>query len=199
MMIADACTLACEKLYLPTEDSWKNLGEAWPTLFISTELEMSEVQTMALAFITGISEEKFLLHQVDFNSEIVQRGIKILSEAPLYIEVLTDFKIKDIENSIRRNYRLHGVQAIFFDYINSSLGMLTEVAQQTRGVGMREDQILFLLSQKLKELAVDLNIFVCSATQTNASFKSDPIPDANLLKGQYGPYYVFSRVFSRVI
>lgn len=112
-MIADACTLACKELYLPTENTWKNLGEAWPTLFISTELEMSEVQTMALAFITGIGEEKFLLHQVDFNSEVVQRGMKILSEAPLYIEVLTDFKIKDIENSIRRNYRIHGVQAVF--------------------------------------------------------------------------------------
>lgn len=55
-----------------------------------------------------------------------------------------------------------------FDYINTSMGLLSEVSQKARGVGMREDQILFLLSQTLKELAVDLNIFVLSSTQTNA-------------------------------
>lgn len=48
---------------------------------------------------------------------------------------------------------------------------------------MREDSILFLLSTKLKEIAVEFNVFVMSATQTNASAKTDPIPDANLLKG----------------
>ena len=48
---------------------------------------------------------------------------------------------------------------------------------------MREDIILSLLSTRLKEIANDFNVFIMSATQTNASAKSDPIPDANLLKG----------------
>lgn len=48
---------------------------------------------------------------------------------------------------------------------------------------MREDQILFLLSTRLKDIAVDLNIFMCSATQTNATWRVDSMPDANILKG----------------
>lgn len=52
-------------------------------------------------------------------------------------------------------------------------------------MAMREDIILSLLSTRLKEIANDFNVFIMSATQTNAAAKSDPIPDANLLKGQY--------------
>lgn len=49
---------------------------------------------------------------------------------------------------------------------------------------MREDIVLSLLSTRLKEIANDFDIFIMSATQTNADAKTDPIPDANLLKGQ---------------
>ena len=111
-MIADACALSCEEFYNSTTQQWQKFGNNWPTLYISTELELSEVQTMALSFITGINEEDFLLHRVDFNSDIVQHGMQILSEAPLYIEVLTDFTVRDIENTTRRNYRMHGIQAL---------------------------------------------------------------------------------------
>ena len=57
---------------------------------------------------------------------------------------------------------------VFFDYLNSSLGLLTEVTNQTHGMAMREDIILSLLSTRLKEIANDFNVFIMSATQTNA-------------------------------
>ena len=48
---------------------------------------------------------------------------------------------------------------------------------------MREDSILFLLSTRLKELAVQYNIFIESSTQLNADFKTSTTPDQNLLRG----------------
>ena len=182
-MLADACTIACDKIY---QDGvgWVNNGDSWPVLFVSTEVEVDELQTMALAFLTGINEEKILKHEIDFNDTRIQEAVEVLQNSKLYIEVLPDFTVKDVENTIKRNIRVNHVTHVFFDYVNSSLGLLTEVAQSAKGVAMREDTILFLLSTRLKELAVEFNIFVMSATQCNASAKTDPIPDANLLKGQ---------------
>ena len=182
-MLADACTIACDKIY-QEGIGWVNNGDSWPVLFVSTEVEVDELQTMALAFLTGINEEKILKHEIDFNDTRIQEAVEVLQNSKLYIEVLPDFTVKDVENTIKRNIRVNHVTHVFFDYVNSSLGLLTEVAQSAKGVAMREDTILFLLSTRLKELAVEFNIFVMSATQCNASAKTDPIPDANLLKGQ---------------
>ena len=59
-MIADACYIACDKMWIDGE--WVTIcgGVKQPTLFISTELDMQEVQTMALAFISGVNEEHIL-------------------------------------------------------------------------------------------------------------------------------------------
>ena len=59
------------------------------------------------------------------------------------------------------------------------------MTNKTHGMAMREDIILSLLSTRLKEIANEFDVFIMSATQTNASAKTDPLPDANLLKGQF--------------
>lgn len=183
-MLADACYMACSRIYDPSKQQWIE-KEGWPTLFISTELDVEELTTMALAFLTGYNEEDILLQRISFADPVLSMAVQTLKEAPLFLEILPDFNIKDVENTIKRNIRVNKTKIILFDYINSSLGLITEMAQKTRGVAMREDNILFLLSTRLKELATEFDVFIMSATQTNASFKTDPIPDANLLKGQF--------------
>ena len=69
------------------------------------------------------------------------------------------------------------------DYITSSMSMIQEIASATRGMNMREDQMLFQLSSKLKDLATKYNIFIFSSTQLNGSFKTETIPDQTLLSG----------------
>ena len=181
-MLADACFMACKSFYDPIEGEWLNKNNQ-PVLFISTELDVEELTTMALAFITGYNEEDILLQRISFSDPVLLQAAQVLKESPLYLEILPDYTIKQIENTIKRNIRIKHTKVIFMDYINSSLGLLTEVTNQTRGMAMREDIILSLLSTRLKEIANDFNVFIMSATQTNASFKTDPIPDANLLKG----------------
>lgn len=185
MMMADACCFSCKELFNIKTQTWEKISDTqYPTLFISTELEMDELQTMSLGFLSGVNEEKILKGEMTFEeTQRVKYAIKVLQESQLFIEVIPNFNIKTIENCIKRNARVNKVTFVCFDYINSSLGLLQEMASQTRGVNMREDNILFLLSTKLKELATSFNLFILSGTQLNASWKTDPLPDANLLKG----------------
>lgn len=182
-MLADMLTIACSKRYNTSTLQWESMGEQWPSLFISTELDKEELQMMAIAYLSGINEQDIRRGVVGKSDPRIAEALNVLKTGELYIEILPDFTVKDVENTIKRNIRIHGVQYVAFDYINSSLGLLTEISQQTRGVSMREDSILFLLSTRLKELAIEFNIFIESGTQLNASFKTDPIPDANLLRG----------------
>lgn len=183
-MIADACNISCSKIYDINRKEWKDLESNQSALFITTELDLEEVTTMALAFLSGVNEDHILYNKYDFDEkERVYTAAKVLSEAPLYIEEMPDFSIKDIENCIKRNIRLNKTQYIFFDYIHSSLGILKEISQASNGTKLREDNILFLFSVKLKDIANQYNVFVLSSTQLNEGWKTDSIPDQNLLRG----------------
>jgi len=65
----------------------------------------------------------------------------------------------------------------------TTMKILEEITSRSRGVNLREDNILFMISVKLKDIANDLGIFIMSSTQLNAGWKTDPIPDQNLLRG----------------
>lgn len=175
--------IASDEIFNTETNRWKPIGASEPTLFISTELEIDELQTMAMAFITGINENEFLTGEFDFAYyDRIKYGAEVLSRAPLKIEVLPNFKIKDIENMIKRYVR-QGYRYIFFDYIHTSLGILEEIGQRTHGVSMREDSVLFLLGSRLKEMAVQFGIHITSSTQLNGDWKGAVMPDQNLLRG----------------
>ena len=69
---------------------------------------------------------------------------------------------------------------MFYDYIFSSPSLLNEF----RDLRIREDVALNLLSTALKDLAVELKIFVMSATQTNAKSDEDKsIKNESVIRG----------------
>lgn len=114
-MIADACNVACDEIYDTHLQTWKPNGVACPSLYISTELELSEVQTMCIAFLSGVSEDKILgANKMTFEErDRVNHAIEVLDRSPLYIDIICDFTLKDIENSIRRNHRENKVLYVF--------------------------------------------------------------------------------------
>lgn len=61
--------------------------------------------------------------------------------------------------------------------------IIEEITRAAGGIKIREDQILFLLSSKLKDLATTFGIFIFSSTQLNGSFKHEPILDQTMLSG----------------
>lgn len=183
-MIADACYIACEELYDPKLDSWINTGLGQPVLYITTEQELEEIQTMIISYLANVNEEHIINGEYFPGEEDrVLKAIKILKKAPLYIEELPDFSLKDVENKIKKNIRDHEIKYVFHDYIHTSLKILEEITRRSGGVRLREDNVLFMLSTKLKDICNQYGIFILSSTQLNADYKDAKIPDQNLLRG----------------
>lgn len=184
-MMADACVLACSEYYDIDTHQWTSTGNHEPTLYISVELDDEELQTMAVAFVSGVDENKIIgVDPADhLERERINRAIQIIKNSPLYFEFLPDYGLLDIENSIKRNIRKHKVKYVCFDYITTSMKIISDLAKQSGGMKLREDQVLFQLSSKLKDLASIYNVFILSATQLNASFKTEKVPDQTLLAG----------------
>ena len=182
-MIADACNIACNKIY-DESFGWIKNGTSEPTLFITTEQELEEIQTMMLAFISNVNEEPIINGEYEGDEEerVIKAG-EILESSPLYVEELPDFSLKDVENVIKKNIRDHDVKYIFHDYIHTSLKILEEITKRSGGVKLREDNILFMLSNKLKDICNQYGVFIMSATQLNGDYQEAKTPDQNLLRG----------------
>ena len=76
-MIADACYIACTKIY---DDvfGWISAGVSQPVLFITTEQELTEIQTMMVAFISNVNEEHILNGRYENDErERINEAIKI--------------------------------------------------------------------------------------------------------------------------
>ena len=139
---------------------------------------------MMLAFLSNVNEEHILNGEyLEGEEKRIDEAIKILEEAPLYVEELPDFSLQDVENVIKKNIRDHDVKYVFHDYIHTSMKILEEITKRSGGVKLREDNVLFMLSTRLKDLCNKYGIFIMSATQLNGDWKDAKIPDQNLLRG----------------
>ena len=183
-MIADACSIACDELYNIYTQKWENNGTREPTLFITTEQEIDEIQTMMLAFLSAVDENHIIYnnYQGDELDRVKYAG-KLLAKCPLHIKRLPDFSLKDIENTIKFSIQEWGVRYIFFDYLHTSMKILSEVSSKTGIKGLREDNVLFMISIKLKDLCNQYGVFIMTATQLNADYVTAQQYDQNLLRG----------------
>ena len=182
-MIADACYIACEKIY-DEMFGWIKTGTNEPVLYIATEQDLEEIQTMMLAFVSNVNEEHIVNGQYeDGEYDRVKEAARILTNAKLYLEELPDFSLQDVENIIKKNIRDNGTKYIFHDYIHTSIKILEEITRKSGGVKLREDNILFMLSTRLKDICNQYGVFIMSATQLNGDYKDSETPDQNLLRG----------------
>lgn len=67
--------------------------------------------------------------------------------------------------------------------MHTSLKILEEISKRSGGVKLREDNILFMLSTRLKDICNQYGVFIMSATQLNGSYQDSETPDQNLLRG----------------
>lgn len=182
-MIADACFISCNKIY-DEIFGWIKNGTCEPTLYISTEQDIEELQTMMLAFLANVNEEHIINGKYQGDEEDrVREAAAILASAPLYIEQLPDFSLQDVEDKIKKNIRDHDIKYVFHDYIHTSLKILEEITRRSGGIKLREDNILYMLSIRLKDICNKYGIFIMSATQLNMDYQQATTPDQNLLRG----------------
>lgn len=112
-MVADACYLGCNKIY-DENFGWISTGHSEPTLFITTEQEVEEVQTMMLAFLSNVNEDHILNGEYENDEEErVRKAAEVLSESQVFIEELPDFSLEDVENVIKKNLRDRDIKFVF--------------------------------------------------------------------------------------
>lgn len=183
-MIADACYIGCGSMYDLDKKEWVNTGEPQPTLYIATEQDLSEVQLMMIAFLSGVDSDKLATGDyAEGEWERAMHAAELLKHGKIYFESMPDFSLQDIENAIKKGIRDHNVTYIFHDYIHTSLKILEEVTRRGGGVRLREDNVLFMLSVKLKDICNQYGVFIMSATQLNGDYREADVYDQNLLRG----------------
>lgn len=183
-MIADCCYIGCNELYNPETKQWEENGTKEPTIFITTEQQIDEIQTMMLAFISNVNEKNILNNEY-YNDELdrVKKAAEVLKNSPIYVKRLPDFTLQDIENTIKYAVREWDVHYIFHDYIHTSMKILSEVSGKSRVEGLKEYNILFMIAVRLKDLCVENGVFIETATQLNSEYRSANVYDQNLLRG----------------
>lgn len=184
LMVGDAVNFAVDTIYDKKKKQWIDNGIKEGSLFITTELDETEIQTLVAAFMTDINESLILDGRAtEEQDERLDTAADILEDSPFWIEHIPDFSIGEIERIIRRHVRENDVKYVAFDYIHTSMKFLAEITKFSNGMKLREDQILFMLSSKLKDLASELGIFIQSATQLNGQWEEAEEVNQNLLRG----------------
>lgn len=182
LAISDVCNAACDMIF-DYKHGWIKNGPTYPALFISTEVEKEELQTIMLAFITGIDDE--VIKDGKYSQPVrerLEKGIEILERAPIFCVYIEDFSISDIEMIIERYIIEHGISVVAFDYIQMTPKLARSMAKAF-GSNLREDQVLVQLSSALKLLANKYNVYITTSTQLNRSAKENENRDTTALRG----------------
>ena len=179
----EACHLAVPEYFNTKTNLWEHSGFSESVLLISTELEASEVQTMFLAYVSGVPEHHILDGRYfgDERARVVQAA-QYIAKSNLFFVQISDFDVDDIENLIKKYHYLHGVNYVFYDYLSTSMKIMAGTARQARVSDLKEYQILNLFGQRLKTLCNVLNIHIQTATQLSGNWKTEAA-DQQLLRG----------------
>lgn len=183
-MVADAASISMSEVYDPQKREWIKNPAPQNTLFMATEQEFDEVQSLLLAFVSGVDERMILDWTLTAEQEErVNKAGQIILNSPLYLKRMPDFSLKDIETTIKFHVLQFGVKYVFFDYLHSSMKILSEVSSKAGVKNLREDNVLFMISVRLKDLCNQYGIFIMTSTQLNSDYRTSKIYDQNLLRG----------------
>ena len=165
-MVGECCYIAYPIRYDWARKRWEKRGSCEKVLYVGTEQTISEIQTLILAYISGINEEKILYGRYsEEERKVLEDTLKLMEiyKENFTIVQLPDPSIQLVKGTIRKECLLKDIGYVFYDYIFSSPGLLAEF----RDLRIREDVALGMLSTALKDLAVELDVFMRSATQVN--------------------------------
>ena len=182
----------CAKISIPyyydnEKREWKHTGFNEPTLFITTELEIDEIQTMLIAYVSGVNETNILDgNYMIGEEERVRQAVKYIEESNMYIVHLPSYSVADIERTIKKYHLLHDVGFVFFDYIFSTPKLIGEMSKLSSGNKIREDSALLTLITSLKDLCNALDIHLSTSTQVSDGWQNSKYPDSSLIRACKG-------------
>lgn len=184
LALADITLWSIPYYYDLKEKTWVYTGFAEPSAYISAELTYDELQTIALAVVAGVEEDHILNNTyVDDEEERVLRASELIKQSSLQLKHINNFGISDIQNIIKQYHREYNCKYFVMDYIHMTQQLIVEISSMSRGMKLREDQVLFLFSDAMKNLCVDLDIFIMAMTQLNDKYNETTIRNESLLRG----------------
>lgn len=195
-MVGDACHIAYPIRFDPKVGKWVSTGSCEKVLYVMTEQDIEEIDTMIMAYLTGYNEDIFTYGTFDENDPRIQTAMDIMER---YADNMNYAKVSDpcssiIKNLFRRRNLQDGIENFFYDYIFSSPAMLDEY----RDLKIQEHVALRMFTTTLKNLAVELNAFILTSTQLNA--EDDPkggFKDFRNIQGSIWPQHIFSYFINR--
>ncbi len=181
-MVGQACALALP--YLTKDGAIVTKENYYPALFISTEQSVREIQTLVLAYVSNVNEDKITDGCVDCTQaelDRIEKAIKIIElfKDYLMLEQIADPSVGLLKSKMLQYIYKKDVRYIFFDYIFTSSSLMGEFAA-TR---LREDVILLMLSNALKEVATVNDVFVMSGTQVSGDYNKPTFRGMEYIRG----------------
>ena len=177
--VFDACRLAYpiryshkEQAFIQELDDEGKVRDPYKVLFIVTEMDKEELQTIMLAYLSGVDEAHILTGYYEFEElSRVKFAAKIMKKYQGYfiVEEISDPNLVNVEATIKKYATIDGIEFCFFDYIHSTASMVNQFSKNN----LNEATILMMMANQLKQLAKDYSIFIFSATQVNMSAMAD--------------------------
>lgn len=179
-MVGNATHLAIPMYYNTETETWDNTGIENKVLYITTELEHAEIQTLIMAYVSGVNEDKILNNKYSNEErERVELAIQYIEQYNnIIIEFLPNPSLATIQTTIKKHVLQDDVQYVFYDYIHITSGLT-----DGRDKNTRDDVILMLVSDTLKNLANELDVHVSSATQLSGDYEEKEVKNQNLIRG----------------
>lgn len=166
--MADACFLAYPIHFDSSLNEWVKEGGTEKVLFIITEQTMRQAREMIMAYLTDINSDRFR-----YGKSLTSEERERIKKAELIIKQYNNLILMKVPNPtisslqalIRDQVLLEDFSVVFYDYIYISPELLGEF----KGSQLRNDELLLLMSNALKNLAVELDIAIFTSTQVNAN------------------------------
>ena len=177
VMVGNACPIAFPRI---EKNKIISRPEMKKVLFIATEMQKDEIQTLILSWISGVNEEHILLNTCSpEEKKLLRIAVQIMEKYSdnFIIEIVTDPGVAKLKRMITNYIIEQKIEYIFYDYIFTSPSLMAEFPS------VREDVALMMLSNTLKELAAEYNVFIMTGSQVNGQWAQTTIRNATMLRG----------------
>ena len=114
--VGQACFLSYPIRWNHKKNNWEFVGGTSKSLVITTELDRSEIQTMIIAYLSGVNEENILNGRFTTQEEDrVNKAMEIMKyyKDNLLIYHMPDPNVTQLNNNIRRLVLTHDIRNVF--------------------------------------------------------------------------------------
>lgn len=169
LSMGETAYLSATEWYDSNSNEWITNRSVVPTLFITTEIPEDTVRVGQVGAIANVSQSKIEKNLMTEEEEKrVIRATEVLKNSEMYIVNMPDFNIKKIINIMNKYKRKFGVKHVYFDYMHTSMELMREFADISRGLS--EEQMLRTFASQLKATCGNDAFFLHSGTQLGGNY-----------------------------